>query len=152
MQYWQKDRDYRKCINADGSVSYIITVDGVDVEVSSKVYRVYSQVDRRERYCCEREDGLLLSLERLDEDGVPLGNMMSQRVPSAEDIVLHRLLTQAALDALSRLTPEEQRLIRAVVMEGMPEQVYADVLGVSQVAVHKRKHRLLKKLLQLMGY
>jgi len=54
-------------------VRRVITVDGVDVEVSEEVFLAYSQADRRERYIAEEvEPGLVLSLDKLLEDGVPL--------------------------------------------------------------------------------
>ncbi|MDR2514756.1 MAG: RNA polymerase subunit sigma-70 [Christensenellaceae bacterium] len=152
MQYWKKTRNYRKHVDTDGSVRYVITVDGEEVEVTEAVYKAYSQADRRERYGYEREEGLLLSLERMDEEGVHPTFPTDRRVESAEDTVMRRLLIAEALDALSCLTPSEQRLIQAVVMEGVSEQEYAEYLGVSQVAVHLRKHGILKKIFQIMTY
>lgn len=152
MEYWKKDRNYRKYEEADGSTRYVVTVDGVDVEVAAEVYEAYAQADRRERYCCEREAGVLFSLERMAEDDRPLGYFSDKYVESAEDAVLRQMLIDAVRDALSLLEPEEQLLVEAVVMDGITEQAYAARLGVSQVAVHKRKRRILKKISQLMGY
>ena len=53
--------------------SNIITVDGIDVEVSDEVYLAYTQLDRRERYLMEEvETDKKLSLDRLLKSGVPL--------------------------------------------------------------------------------
>jgi len=125
-------------------------VDGEDVEVSEKVYRAYSKADRRERYCAECDAGRLFSLERMDEDDVPLSYMVNLHTESAEDAVIKKMFIEQAMAAFSALSPEEQRLIQAVVMEGLTEQEFADAIGVSQVAVHKRKKRILKKLSDLM--
>lgn len=146
MKHWKKDRNYRKHTNTDGTVRYVITVDGTDVEVSAAVYRAYSQADRRERYCREREKGVLLSLERMDEDHVRLGNLADAHVESAEDTVLRQMLAEAALDALARLAPGEQLLIRAVVMEGVTEREYAARIGITQKGVNKRKNAALEKI------
>ena len=122
------------------------------MEVCADVYKAYAQVDRRERYCSERDAGVVLSLERMTEDNRPLGYFTDKHVESAEDTVLHQMLVAAVIDALSHLELAERLLIESVVMGGMTEQDYAAILGVSQVAVHKRKHRVLKKLLRIMGY
>ena len=74
MKNWQESRNYRRIKDKDGNIiANIITVDGVDVEVTEDVFLAYSQADRRERYIAEEvEPGRVLSLERLMEDGVPL--------------------------------------------------------------------------------
>jgi DNA-directed RNA polymerase specialized sigma subunit, sigma24 homolog len=146
MQYWKKNRNYRKYRNADGSFRCVITVDGQDIEVSKVVYEAYAQADRRERYCYEREEGLLLSLERMDEEGMHPTFPTDRRTEAAEDTAMRRILTAEALEALSQLKPDEQHLIRAVVMEGMPERVYAAQIGITENGVNKRKLRALKKL------
>ena len=150
MQNWKKDRNYRKSQNRDGSFTYVITVDGETVEVSEEVYMAYSQADRRERYCAERESGQKLSLERMDEDNVPLEYMTDQHIESAEDAVIRKMLAESVAEAFWKLEPDERDLIRALVMDGVTEQEYAERAGVSQVAVHKRKKRLLKKISDFM--
>ena len=152
MKNWQKDRNYRKYENSNGTFTYVITVDGEDVEVGTEVYLAYSGADRQERYCAERYAGRLLSLEGMDEDHVQLSYLTDEHMESAEDTAIMRILTEQAVEALVCLTEEEQRLIQAVVMGDVTEQEYADIVGVSQVAVHKRKNRLLKKIFKLMGY
>ena len=150
MQNWQKNRNYKKFGNADGSFIYVITVDGQDVEVTEEVYKAYSQADRRERYCAERDVGRLLSIDRLEEDGVSLESLLDEQSESAEDSVIESMLIGQALNALSNLPAADQELIRAVVMNGVTEQDYADAIGVTQVAVHKRKKRILKNLFDFM--
>jgi len=150
MQNWQEQRNYRKYKNADGSYTYVITADGEDVEVSEEVYKAYSQEDRRERYCTERDAGRLLSLDGMyNADGL-LSYLMDDHAESAEDAAIRGLLIEQAMTAFSLLSEDDQRLIRAVVMEGVTEQDYANSIGVSQVAVHKRKKRILKKISDLM--
>ncbi len=111
MGFWKKDRNYRKHIKADGSVSHIITVDGIEVEVSPEVYHAYAQADRRERYCYERKAGLLLSLEHLGEDGAWIPHLWEQCVESAEDTVIREMMIAHMMDALTLLCPEERELL-----------------------------------------
>lgn len=50
MENWQKSRNYRRVKDESGNViANIITVDGVDVEVTEEVFLAYSQADRRKR-------------------------------------------------------------------------------------------------------
>jgi len=146
MNYWKKDRNYRKYPNEDGSIRHVITVDGEDVEVSAEVFKAYSQADRRERYCYEREQGMLLSLDRMSESNISLAYSDALQVEPAEDTFMRHMLITAAKDALLGLTPNEQRLIQAVVMEGMPERKYAARIGKSQKCVNKRKRKALEKI------
>ena len=146
MQNWQEQRNYRKFKNADGSFTYVVTVDGTEVEVSAEVYIAYSQEDRRERYCAERDAGRLLSFDGMDEDDGLLSYLLDRHTESAEDAAIRGMLIKRAMAALSTLPPEDQRLIRAVVMGGVTEEAYAAVIGVTQVAVHKRKKRILSML------
>ena len=150
MQNWQKNRNYRKYENADGSFTYIIMVDGEDVEINETVYKTYSKAHRRERYCEEREVGKLLSFEGMGEADELLSYLMDHHTESAEDTAIRKSLINQVMAAFSLLSFEEQRLIQAVVMDGVTEQEFAEDVGVTQVAVHKRKKRILKKLLNLM--
>ncbi len=150
MQNWQRVRNYRKIGNSDGLVTYIITVDGKDVEVSEEIFTVYSQADRRERYQTEREAGRLLSLDQMDEDDVLLTYLSSENVESAEDVAIRRLFAEDALTALDSLEADERRLIQAVVMDGMSERDYAASIGLSQKGVNKRKQKILEKLRKMV--
>ena len=71
MKKWQKERNYRRVYDENGQViANIITVDGVDVEVTEEVFLAYSQMDRRERYLEEQawQSGMReVSLEYLKE-------------------------------------------------------------------------------------
>jgi RNA polymerase sigma factor (sigma-70 family) len=150
MQNWQKDRNYRKYENADGTFKYVITVDGEDVEVSGEVYKAYSQADRRERYCAERDAGRLLSLERFGEDGATLESLIGEYAKSAEDYAIHAMLMEQAVAAFNQLEPAERKLIQALVIDGVTERDYAARIGLSQKGVNKRKQRILEKLKKMV--
>lgn len=74
MKHWQEKRNYQHVRDEAGNVrSNIITVDGIDVEVSDEVYLAYTQLDRRERYLMEEvETDKKLSLDRLLKSGSAL--------------------------------------------------------------------------------
>lgn len=146
MGNWQKERNYKKRKNADGTVDHVITVDRTDVVVSAEVFEVYAQADRRERYLAERDAGKLLSLDRLEDDGASLEQILYTHAETSEDRALRDFLEQEALRAFGELTAEEQRLVWALVIESKTEREYGALIGLSQKAVNKRKQKILKKL------
>ena len=132
MKNWKENRNYRRIKDESGAViANIITVDGIDVEVTSEVFLAYSQSDRRERYIAEElEPGKLLSLDKLREDEVPLGELGVEQEPSM----------------LSELNEEEKGLIQALFFEGVSAREYARRLGVYHRTVIYRRDKLLEKL------
>jgi RNA polymerase sigma factor (sigma-70 family) len=49
-------------------------------------------------------------------------------------------------EALLLLTPQEQRVVQATILDGFTEREAAKELGISQSVVHRTKERALKKL------
>ena len=172
MKTWRDYHNYRRLRNGDGSHTYIITVDGADVEVSEAVYKAYAAGARKMKY-------MELDLKRnrilQDADGNPVldGNglsvMLSEREtsldkltdedwefpsssPSAEDAALgsDNAETEALHRCIALLEDEEQDLMQAVFFDGVSEQEYADTLGVTRQAINKQKLKILKKLRELM--
>lgn len=154
MKNWQYSRNYRKIRQADGSVKHIITVDGVNVEVSSEVFTAYSQMDRRERLLeewCQKIPHV--SLEKLTEADVPIDIYTNRHIPSAEDIVIeaesdmeHAALLLRLPEAIEQLTDTEQTLITAIYLKGISVREYARINGVTLRAIQKRRDAVLKKL------
>lgn len=135
-------------------------IAGQFIEVTEEIYQVYMQGDRKMRYLetdlkIERtildESGRIQqiipsredSLDRLVEDNA---RQFEDTRESVEDAVLRKLAEDDLRRALTKLTDEEYALVSALFYEGRTERDYAKELGVSQVAVHKRKQRILKKL------
>ena len=152
MKKWQKERNYRRVYDENGQViANIITVDGIDVEVTEEVFLAYSQMERRERYLKkERSKGRELSLDRMQENGGLPGCVGSEDVSDVEDIVLqneeqavHKQLLETALSLLSE---EEKQLIQALFFDEMSTRQYAKQIGVYQRAVIYRRDKLLEKL------
>lgn len=157
MKKWQAERNYRRIRNEKGDViKNIITVDGVDVEVSEEVFLAYSQMERRERYLEERsEGGYQLSLEKLAEDNVLLEYLKQEQLPSAEDVLTEREAcdqrrrqVEQLHDALARLSPIDRELIHSLFFEGLSTRACAERLNRSQRAVIKRRDRILRELRQ----
>lgn len=135
-------------------------IAGQFIEVTEEIYQVYMQGDRKMRYL---ETDLKIERTILDESGriqqiIPSREDSLDRLvednawqfedtrESVEDAVLRKLAEDDLRRALTKLTDEEYALVYALFYEGRTERDYAKELGVSQVAVHKRKQRILKKL------
>ncbi|MGS0763623.1 sigma-70 family RNA polymerase sigma factor [Syntrophomonas curvata] len=71
---------------------------------------------------------------------------MLDTIADANDIFLEVENSIFLQEALSLLTPQQQKVITATVLEGRPENEAATRLGISQPAVHQMKARALNKL------
>ena len=144
MKNWQKSRNYRRVKDEHGDVvGHIITVDGQDVEVTEEVFLAYSQADRRERYIMEEgPDGQILSLDQSIEDSVPL----EETVPSTEDLYIEKHNEQTLLLALLSLNNADRELVFSLFFDDISVREYARQTGVSDMAVRKRRDKILKKL------
>ena len=168
MQNWRKNRNFRKIENADGSFNYVITVDGERVEVSEDVYTAYAQggykMENME-FGVKSDRVLKDSTGKAvrDEHGNPL--FLPEREvsldkligedwdfpsvePSPEDILFSGEGSETAEfnRCIALLTDEERALVQALFYEGLTEQDYAEILGIRQQNVNKRKLRILKKI------
>jgi len=148
MQNWQKDRNYRKFDNGDGSFRHIIAIDGADVEVTAEVFAAYSQGDRRERYLAERDAGRLLSLDKFAEMGITLDRLVNEHIESAEALVLHTMLKEQVMAAFSLLKPEERDLVQAVVMDGVLSRSMPMPLASAKLLSTSAKNGFSKKYLK----
>jgi RNA polymerase sigma factor (sigma-70 family) len=167
MNTWQKYSNYRKRKNTDGSYTYIVVIDGEEIEVSEAVFHAYAVTGRKMKY-------MELDVKRdrikqdpksgkavLDEHGqtvclrereVSLEKMLDEdwdfpsTEPSPEDSVITAHDRDALYRCLGLLDDDEQRLINALFFKGMTEQEYANEIGLTQKAVNKRKFKVLGKL------
>ena len=166
MQKWQDYANYMKHRNADGSYTYIVTVDGQDVEVSEVVYKAYAAGGRKMRYMeldlkCDRvlqdEDGRAV----LDGNGLPVALPerevsldkligedwdFSSSEPSPEDIVMERFEIETLYKCLGRLDADERALIDALFFDGLTEREYSAKSSIPQKTINDRKLRVLGKL------
>ena len=155
MEKWQESRNYRRIKNENGEViANIITVDGVDVEVTEEVYLAYSQADRRERYVREEQfSGKILSLEQMAEDDLLPDYVGAEAAPSAEEEALEREQAQSLAErkemlllAMLSLNDADRELINALFFDGASTGDYAARIGITQRAVIKRRDRVLRDL------
>lgn len=144
-----------------------IYINGQKVPVSEEVYHAYMRPvwvehKRRERAkrcrigdvrctsdcskCPHRQTGNVLSLDLLKEMGWEPAD------PSADvqEIFEGRMLLEALFCQLEKLDPDGQLLCR-LLMDGQSERQIAGGLGISQVAVNKRKQKVFAILRDALG-
>jgi RNA polymerase sigma factor (sigma-70 family) len=154
MELWKKNRNYRKVRRKDGGIVYIITIDDEDHFVPIEVYKAYSQADRRERYLVEAESAeRILSIEKMAEDGVRLEKHTIACAESAETLLVSQeeaaereAMLKVVGAALLRLPCEDRTLIYSLFFQGVSARQLAQNLGVSDMAIRKRRDRILDKL------
>lgn len=135
---------------------YMIKVEGELIEVSPDVYYAYFRMERQERGQEEKKQrNAVVSYDALDTEEMTGAEAMPDlMVPSLE----HQIISQEIHDTLHRvvnaLPRAERDLIKAIYFEGMTENDYAKVSGMSQTGVSYRRRRILSKLkllLDIMG-
>lgn len=129
-----------------------IKLNGKLIPVTDEVYIAYYRQDRRARFSHEKHQMQgVVSFQELDTEEMTGEDMIPDLdATSVEEQVAERLLHEHLRYCLSLLTDEEQKLIFALYYEEMTEREYAKTIGISQVAVHKRKHRALEKLREMI--
>ena len=153
-QSWRDKRNYRRIYDENGNVvANIITVDGVDVEVTEEIFRAYSQMDRRERYLSEDVPAdKVLSLEQMIEDEMQPAYVGAEVTPDVADTYQEFLDDREYLELLQRLrrflsslNDTDRALIDALYKKDMSVRAYARQIGVTEKAVRKRRTTILKK-------
>lgn len=149
MEYWKEHINYRQ-----ENGRYLITVDGKDMEAEQDICQVYTKMERRERYLIEREAGICISLDALQNGWEHL----IQPEESAEDAFIvyeeekkSNVLKQRLMSVLHCLSIEEQELINASYFQGMSIREYTRETGVTLRAIQKRRDRILKKIKNLLS-
>lgn len=151
MEYWKENVNYRQEKRPDGT-RYLITVDGNDIEVEESLYRVYTKMERRERYLTEVESDMCVSLEGLaaDENAImyldesPESILIAAEAEREQAKLLHRLP-----EAIEQLTESERELIQALFLDDVSTREYARQKGVYHRAVIYRRDKILKKLAEI---
>ncbi|MDD6990120.1 sigma-70 family RNA polymerase sigma factor [Ruminococcus sp.] len=139
-------------------------IDGHYIEVTNEVYIAYTKGQRKMKYF-EKD----LKVEHVFKD--KNGNITGV-IPSREDS-LERLMNDNSIQfydvsksvecsaqinddvenlhiAMQELTTEELNIIKMLFYDEMTERDTAKILGISQAAVNKKKHRILKKLKKII--
>ncbi len=136
------------------SVYNTLTHKKEEIEVSEQVYTAYQRTawgiknNNRSFYDHEIQmSGLLGGGNKAFEN---FREFVSDE-KNPEKLVENKLRKAALHKALNCLPKPERELIQAVYFNGMTDQQYAGQLGISQQMINRKKHRILKKLKELLS-
>ena len=129
---------------------YTIVVKSNRVEVSEAVYGAYHKEREAERYQRKCIHQFELSLERFQDEGVNVEFLITRFQPSIEDMMIDQEQLRKLHIALDALTVEERLLIHELFFNGKSERILASETGISNMTIHDRKCRILKKLKKLI--
>lgn len=117
------------------------------MEVSKKDYEEFYRARRRQKYIDERsaENGDF-SYDMLTTDDFNGEDILIDTSQDIGDAVIHKIMLDKLSCSIILLSDDEQKLIREIFYEGSSERKLAEKYGVSQVAIHKRKVKILEKL------
>ena len=126
---------------------YFISIHGMLMEVDEDTYKEFYKTKRHQKYLEERSvkngDFSYDMLTTNDFNGKDI--LVDEMADTCEKAV-GRVMLDRLRQALLLLTEEERRLVLEIFYEERSERELAKKYGISQVAIHKRKDRILEKL------
>lgn len=143
------------CLLKEKDISYadkpFIPLHGMLMEVTEETYRNFYKSQRRQKYIDERsaENGDF-SYDMLTTDDFNGEDVLADESEPLDEQVIRKIMTDKLKIALSLLTEDEQKLIREIFYKGLSERSLAEKYGISQVAIHKRKVKILERLKKMM--
>lgn len=137
----QEEKTQRRFLLIQGMLMEVTEGDynSINREKSRKNYQKKLSVKYGEFSYDELTTGEFSGADILVDDRQDVSEIVEQ------NIIMDKL--QVALDML---TEDEQRLIQALFFDELTERDVAKQYGISQVAVHKRKKKILEKMKELL--
>lgn len=86
----------------------------------------------------------------LTTDGFNGTDILIDTAAPVDDQVIRKIISDKLTECLSLLSEDEQELIYDLFYSGLTERDAAKKYAVSQVAIHKRKQRILQKLKKMI--
>ena len=126
---------------------FFLPLYGMLMEVTEETYKWYYKDKRRQKYIDERS--LLngdVSYDALDTDETLGAEVFADTKTDVEAAVINKMTVAELRKAFLLLSPDERELIKVLFIDGATERKAAEIYGISQVAIHKRKNRILAKL------
>lgn len=143
------------CARKDTDTTYadkfFIPLHGMLMEVYEKDYTDFYKTQRRQKYIDERSVGNGdFSYDMLTTDDFNGEDILIDTSQEIDEAVIHKIMLDKLRPALLLLSIDEQELIREIFVEELSERTLAEKYNVSQVAIHKRKIKILEKLKKII--
>ena len=131
---------------ADGKV--------IQVEVNEEVAK-FLQEDKQKHWKQNKQEKHNLSIEAIEEQG---DQLIDETAQSPEEILLAEeqeledaILNGRLKDAISKLNPRQQEILKLYYFEGKTQEEIATIFGVSHVAILKMLKRICKYLKEILS-
>lgn len=126
---------------------FFLPLHGMLMEVTEQTYREYYRDKRRQKYIDERSKlNGDVSYNALDTDETLGEDVFADTKTDVEAEVINKMTVTELRKAFLLLSPDERELIKILFIDGVTERKASEMYGISQVAIHKRKNRILAKL------
>lgn len=124
-----------------------IEIDGINIEVTEEVYFAYKRPAWREAKRAETRKEHEVSISVMEKSGQELPSQQN----SVEETVCKKLLIEVLRLEISKLSLDEQLLIYDSYFKNKTERDISKKYGISNVAVHKRKKKVITKLKNVLN-
>lgn len=118
----------------------------IDIEVTEELAVAYAEMERQEHLTERKETRRHQSLDKSMEHGFDIVDPSENTYEKIELSERNRQLYQA----IDKLPLEQQKLLRQVYFEYIPQTEIAVTQGVTKKAINNRLARILKKLKKLL--
>lgn len=126
---------------------FFLPLHGMLMEVTEETYKEYYRDKRRQKYIDERSKlNGDVSYNALDTDETLGEDVFADTKTDVEAEVINKMTVAELRKAVHLLSPDERELIKILFIDGVTERKASEIYGVSQVAIHKRKNKILAKL------
>lgn len=130
---------------------FFLPLYGMLMEVTEETYKKYYRDKRRQKYIDERSKANGdVSYNALDTDETLGEDVFADTKTDVEAEVINKMTVAELRKAFLLLSPDERELIKILFIDGVTERKASEIYGVSQVAIHKRKNKILAKLKEFL--
>ena len=130
---------------------FFLPLHGMLMEVTEETYKEYYRDKRRQKYIDERSKlNGDVSYNALDTDETLGEDVFADEKTDVEAAVINKMTVAELRKAFLLLSPDERELIKILFIDGVTERKASEMYGVSQVAIHKRKNKILAKLKEFL--
>ena len=141
-----------------------IRINGKPVEVSTEIYDIYIQGERKSRYFTDdlKREKIIVNHEKETVTFIPSREDSFDRLKdenkiqfmddseSVENKVLKTLMIEKLFKSLELLDSDERKIIDAIYYEGKTEREISAETGIPQKTINNRKRKILAKLKKFM--
>lgn len=130
-------------------------IDGKEVELSEEVKEIFEEARKVEQRILRQErrygvysssNYMAKSKELVEGTAEDYIDRLEDKSSNVEEKILRNEDVLKVKESFSELDKEELKLIKLLIEKELTEREIGKILGISQVAVNKRKHKVFKKL------